>query len=107
MASSFFSVCSVARSAFLPQSWDTERRSFHEYALAESRHYEEKVSQNLGERVFGFVFPNLANALAAYDPLAPKPPTRVYLDEVRDSALILLYRLLFILYGGPAAAAGA
>ena len=44
------------------------------------------------------MFPNLANALAAHDPLAPKPRTRAYLDQVRDSALILLYRLLFVLY---------
>ena len=41
--------------------------------------------------VFGQVFPELARAIAAAAPAAP-------LQEVREAALILLYRLLFILY---------
>lgn len=90
--------CLFHHGAFLIQSWDTERRSFHEYALREARLYEEKVSQNLGERVFLTVFPDLASALAKGDPTAPTPLTRAYLDEVREAALILLYRLLFVLY---------
>ncbi len=44
------------------------------------------------------MFPDLANALAKGDPEARVPPTRAYLAEVRDAALILLYRLLFVLY---------
>jgi len=91
-------LCMFHRAAFLTQIWDTERRTFHEYALAEARQYEEKVSQDLGGRVFATVFPDLANALAGGDPEAPSPLTRAYLDEVRDAALILLYRLLFVLY---------
>lgn len=90
--------CLFHHGAFLAQSWDTECRSFHDYALREARLYEEKVSQDLGERVFATVFPDLANALAAGDPQAPHPLTRAYLDEVREAALILLYRLLFVLY---------
>ncbi len=91
-------LCMFQRVAFLTQTWDAERRTFHEYALAEARQYEEKVSQDLGGRVFGTVFPDLANALAGGDPEAPSPLTRAYLDDVRDAALILLYRLLFVLY---------
>lgn len=91
-------LCLFHRGAFLTQDWDTERRSFHDYALAEVRRYEERVSQDLGERVFTTVFPDLANALASADAKAPKPPTREYLDEVREAALMLLYRLLFVLY---------
>ena len=41
--------------------------------------------------VFGQVFPQLTRAIAAATPEAP-------LQEVREAALILLYRLLFILY---------
>ena len=41
--------------------------------------------------VFGQVFPELARAIAAAAPEAPLP-------EVREAALVLLYRLLFILY---------
>ena len=86
------------RAAFLPQSWDGEQRTFHEYALAETRQYEERVSDDLGQRVFGTVFPDLADALASGDPSAKRPFERPYLDEVREAALILLYRLLFVLY---------
>jgi hypothetical protein len=98
-----------SRGAFLPQDWDSANRSFHAYALNEARLYEERVSQDLGARVFGEVFPQLADALARGDLQAQtqevgygqfKRPqfTREYLEEVRESALVLLYRLLFLFY---------
>lgn len=90
--------CLFRREAFQSQPWDSERRTFHEFALAEARRYEELVSQDLGQRVFDTVFPDLATALASGDPKAVTPPTREYLDEVREAALLLLYRLLFVLY---------
>ena len=97
------------RSAFLPQSWDIAARSFHAYALNEARIYEEKVSQDLGKRVFEDIFPRLADALArgdlhakshevGYGQFKRQQFTREYLDEVRESALVLLYRLLFLFY---------
>lgn len=97
------------REAFLPQSWDSDQRTFHAYALNEARLYEEKVSQDLGARVFGEIFPQLADALARGDLHAKthevgygqfKRPqfTPEYLDEVREAALVLLYRLLFLFY---------
>ena len=91
-------VCLFRREAFLPQPEDTQDRTFHDIALAEARRYEEKISQDLGERVFNQLFPDLADALAKNDPSAKRPYTRAYLDDVRDTALILLYRLLFLLY---------
>lgn len=98
-----------SRSAFLPQSWDDTGRTFHAYALNEARLYEEKVSQDLGARVFEEIFPQLADALARGDLHARthevgygqfKRPqfTPDYLDEVREAALVLLYRLLFLFY---------
>ena len=89
------------RNAFLSQSWDTEGRSFHAYALHEARLYEETVSHNLGERVFSEVFPQLANAIAIADvhTASNQPPfTSEYLDEVREATLVFLYRLLFLFY---------
>lgn len=97
------------RTAFLPQPWDNAGRSFHAYALNEARLYEEKVSQDLGARVFSDIFPKLADALARGDLHAKtheigygqfKRPqyTPEYLDEVREAALVLLYRLLFLFY---------
>ena len=98
-----------SRAAFLRQSWDREGRSFHAYARNEARRYEEIVSQDLGQRVFNEVFPQLAHALAKGDLEARKQPigygsstrqqfTADYLDEVREATLILLYRLLFLFY---------
>jgi hypothetical protein len=65
--------CLFRREAFQIQPWDSERRTFHEYALAEARRYEERVSQDLGQRVFDTVFPDLANALASGDPKSVQP----------------------------------
>ena len=77
------------REAFLPTPSDD--RTFHQRALDVGRFYEERVAKNLSDIVFGQVFPDLARAISDASPDAP-------LDEVRDAALILLYRLLFILY---------
>ncbi len=51
------------RTAFLPQPWDSANRSFHAYALNEARLYEEKVSQDLGARVFSEILPGLPKPL--------------------------------------------
>ena len=77
------------REAFLPGAVDA--RTFHQRAIEVGRFYEERVSTSLSGLVFGDVFPELARAIAAAAPEAPLP-------EVREAALILLYRLLFILY---------
>ena len=97
------------RAAFLPQPWDNAGRTFHAYALNEARIYEEKVSQDLGARVFQDIFPQLADALArgdlhaqthetGYGQFKREQFTPAYLDEVREAALVLLYRLLFLFY---------
>jgi hypothetical protein len=97
------------RGAFLFQNWDDSGRTFHAFALNEARLYEEKVSQDLGARVFGDVFPRLADALArgdlhsktqevGYGQFKRQQFTTEYLDEVREGALVLLYRLLFLFY---------
>lgn len=73
-------------------------QTFHEFALAEGRLWEARVAEKLGEDVFKNVFPALAKALAECDPQAPSPPTQSYLEQIRVSALTLLYRLLFVFY---------
>jgi hypothetical protein len=77
------------RDAFLPTPSDA--RTFHQRAIDEGKFYEERVAESLSSLVFDTVFPELAMAIAAAAPAAP-------LQEVREAALILLYRLLFILY---------
>ena len=61
-----------------------------EDALAEGRRYEQQVAQDLSTVVFESAFPNLVKALVdAGD---------ADLAQVRQAALVLLYRLLFVLY---------
>ena len=77
------------RDSFVADAGD--QRTFHDRAMVEGRYYEERVAGSLSARVFDYVFPSLVRALADADPDAPLP-------EVRDAALVLLYRLLFVLY---------
>ncbi|MEO0371499.1 MAG: restriction endonuclease, partial [Pseudomonadota bacterium] len=77
------------REAFVPAGADP--RTFHEKALEEGKFYEERVAEDLSNKVFGEVFPDLVRAIIKAAPEAD-------LQEVREAALILLYRLLFILY---------
>ena len=77
------------RAAFV--AGPTDPRTFHQRAIEDGRFYEKRVAANLSELVFDQVFPGLVRAIAAAAPKAPLP-------DVREAALILLYRLLFILY---------
>lgn len=82
-------VLAFRRHAFIA---GTDQRTFHDRALAEGKFYEERVAKDLSNLVFGFVFPALAKGIA------DAAPNGTPLQEVREAALILLYRLLFILY---------
>ncbi len=64
--------------------------TFLEAALAEGRRYESEVARDLSGTVFERVFPALVRALAE--------TSSQDLPEVRQAALVLLYRLLFVLY---------
>ena len=69
----------------------TDGQTFHHRAIQEGRYYQQRLTKDLSHLVFKRVFPELAQAIAA---AAPDEP----LSQVRDAALVLLYRLLFILY---------
>ena len=77
------------RKAFLAER--AQGQTLHQRALAESRLHEERVATNISNSVFEEIFPSLVRAIAGDAASAP-------LSEVRDAALVLLYRLLFILY---------
>ena len=77
------------RTSFLPGADDD--RTFHRRAMDEGRFYRERVAASLSGLVFGQVFPDLARAIVDAAPDAPLP-------DAREAALVLLYRLLFILY---------
>ena len=69
---------------------DGANRTFVEEAIAEGKRYEEQVAQDLSGVVFKEVFPGLVRALYA--------ASNGELADVRQAALVFLYRLLFILY---------
>ena len=69
---------------------DGATATFLETALQEGRRYEEQVAQDLSDVVFGKVFLDLVKALAK--------GSSEDLAEVHSAALILLYRILFVLY---------
>lgn len=77
------------RDAFF--STGADPRTFHEKAIDEGKFYEERVAENLSNKVFGEVFPELVQSIAKAAPKAE-------MQDVREGALILLYRLLFIFY---------
>ena len=77
------------REAFLPLS--EESRTFHQLAMNQGRRYEERVASDLSKLVFEDIFPKLAHAIAAASSGA-RP------EDVREAALVILYRLLFVLY---------
>ena len=79
------------RAAFVRRQGAT--RTFLEDALEEGRRYEEQVARDLSNVVFDTVFPALVAALAQ-----ASQQSTYSLPEIRDAALIFLYRLLFVLY---------
>ena len=76
------------RDSFTPQSG--ANASFLEFALRESKNYEERVAQDLSSVVFEKVFPNLIQALT--------DASKTDLGTAREAALIFLYRMFFLLY---------
>ena len=76
------------RESFVPR--DGAVATFLESALEEGKRYEAQVAQDLSSVVFARVFPSLVKALA--------DKSGEDLPEVRQAALIFLYRLLFVLY---------
>ncbi|MEX0758277.1 MAG: Eco57I restriction-modification methylase domain-containing protein [Tistlia sp.] len=85
------------RAAFLPDP-ALDGRTFHQFSRDEGRLWEQRVAKDLSDLVFRNIFPALVRGIVAHDPERPAPNVPAYLDEVRDAALILLYRLLFVLY---------
>jgi hypothetical protein len=73
-------------------------RSFHLLALDEGRLWEEAVARDLSRLVFREVFPALVRALDTNNRRRPAIRTAEYLAQLKDAALTLLYRLLFVLY---------
>ena len=81
--------------AFLPSE---QGRSFHLIAIEDARRWEERVRKDLADTVFDTVFPELITAIPLADPDRPETIDGDYAEQVRQAAMFLLYRLLFVLY---------
>jgi hypothetical protein len=81
--------------AFLPIDGP---RTFHDVVRDEGKIWEAKVTRDLSRLVFRDLFPHLVAALHRNDPAKPAQIDARYLEDVRQSALVLLYRLLFVVY---------
>ena len=83
------------KQAFLPLDG---RRTFHDLARDEGKIWEAKVTRDLSRLVFKDLYPNLVAALHRHDRARPVEIDARYLEDIRQGALVLLYRLLFVVY---------
>ena len=81
--------------AFLPMDG---ARTFHDISRDAGKMWEQRVTKDLSHLVFNDLFPMLVAGLAKHDKECPKDIPKPYLEDVRQSALVLLYRLLFVVY---------
>jgi hypothetical protein len=83
------------KDAFLPIDG---LRTFHDVVRDEGKIWEAKVTRDLSRLVFRDLYPQLVAALHRNDHAKPAQIEARYLEDVRQSALVLLYRLLFVVY---------
>ncbi len=93
------------RQAFEPQAVTREgkeqRLCFLDLLLAESEDYAKELGERLKDRVFGEIFPHLAEGFIAHIRQKEGADTELpqeRLDAIFQGVLTLLYRLLFLLY---------
>jgi len=72
--------------------------SLHAKALDEGRRWEAAIAKDLSSLVFSTLFADLVRALHDADDRRPAVVTPAYLAELKQAALLLLYRILFLLY---------
>ena len=73
-------------------------QTLHALVRDQGKHWEAGVAADLSRVVFDEVFPKLVKAIAEHDPNRDTKLSAAYLADVRQGALIFLYRLLFLLY---------
>jgi hypothetical protein len=73
-------------------------QTLHALVRDQGKHWEAAVAADLSRIVFDELYPNLVKSLAEHDPQRDAALSAKYLDQVRQGALIFLYRLLFVLY---------
>jgi len=72
--------------------------SFLELALNEGKKWEEKVSEDLKDKIFYGVFPDIARGFLEDAKRKGKQLDDQLLKEIYENTLVFLYRVLFVLY---------
>ncbi|MBO8161767.1 MAG: N-6 DNA methylase [Thermosipho sp. (in: Bacteria)] len=85
------------KDAFIPTDWRPDK-TFLDLAIEEGRLWEERVTENLKDKIFGEVFVNLAKGFVEHAKTMGEEISDEFLDNIYANTLILLYRLLFLLY---------
>ncbi len=83
------------KQAFVPADG---ARTFHDLARDEGKLWETRVTRDLSHLVFRDLYPTLVTAIHRHNSARPTQIDALYLEDVRQNALILLYRLLFVVY---------
>ena len=65
--------------------------SRHLKAIAAGRHFESRVTAEMGDVIFNVIYPKIVQEIAKHEPHAA-------LTQLRDESLLFLFRLLFVLY---------
>ncbi len=85
------------KEAFIPTVW-RPHKTFLEVALEEGKRWEEKVSEDLKEKIFYEIFPDIAKGFLREAEARGKKVDDKLLQEIYNNTLVLLYRLLFTFY---------
>ncbi len=75
-----------------------EAAAFHAKALASTRKWEARIAEDLSRVVFEDIYPSLIEGIAASLRAKVRTLLPQHLVDIRQTALTLLYRLLFVLY---------
>src|ERR1043166_3822691 len=73
-------------------------QTLHALVRDQGKRWEAGVAADLSRIVFDELYPKLVAAIAEHDPNRDARLSAAYLNEVRQGALVFLYRLLFVLY---------
>jgi type I restriction-modification system DNA methylase subunit len=84
------------KEAFTPTEW--RKKSFLEIALEEGKKWEERVSENLENKIFFEIFPSISKGFIEVATKRGRKRDEKLLKEVYENTLIFLYRILFLLY---------
>ena len=87
----------LRKDAFVPTHW-RPRETFLEVALREAKRWEERITEDLKERVFEEIFLDIARGFLEDARRKGREVDDTLLEDIYHNTLVLLYRLLFLFH---------